>query len=149
MYLYFTYLYFLHIFVFDDDNFVVITLAASETTISTEVHVDKAASNTVFLVLVLIIGVAMIFICFAMAAVCYRYSDVASCSKLSFVWMKKLFMNSMHTKYWMMKMYFCIMCDVLPACTVQIHLLLVVLPACVFVIPVVITSYNDNSLYFL
>ena len=39
----------------------------------TEQFVNTAESNTVVLVLVLILGVALIFICFALVAVCYRY----------------------------------------------------------------------------
>ena len=40
----------------------------------TEQFVNTAESNTVVLVVVLILGVALIFICFALVAVCYRYS---------------------------------------------------------------------------
>jgi hypothetical protein len=38
----------------------------------TEQFVNTAESNTVVLVVVLILGVALIFICFALVAVCYR-----------------------------------------------------------------------------
>ena len=37
-----------------------------------EVKVAKADSNTVLLVVVLVMGVGLIFICFALVAICYR-----------------------------------------------------------------------------
>ena len=38
----------------------------------TEKYMGKENSNTVLLVVVLVMGVALIFICFAMVAICYR-----------------------------------------------------------------------------
>ena len=37
-----------------------------------EKYMGKENSNTVLLVVVLVMGVALIFICFAMVAICYR-----------------------------------------------------------------------------
>ena len=45
-----------------------------------EVKVAKADSNTVLLVVVLVMGVGLIFICFAMVAICYRC--LAACTGL-------------------------------------------------------------------
>lgn len=41
----------------------------------TEETLTPAENNTVFLVIVLVLGVGLIFICFATVAICYRYSE--------------------------------------------------------------------------
>ena len=43
-----------------------------------EETLDTADSNTVFLVIVLVLGVGLIFICFATVAICYRYRPRAT-----------------------------------------------------------------------
>ena len=51
--------------------------AGSGVTQRTEKYMGKGKnSNTVLLVVVLVMGVALIFICFAMVAICYRSATV-------------------------------------------------------------------------
>ena len=59
----------------------------------TEKYMGKENSNTVLLVVVLVMGVALIFICFAMVAICYRSAHcfVIVCVSASVIWVNQQF----------------------------------------------------------
>ena len=70
----------------------------------TEKYMGKENSNTVLLVVVLVMGVALIFICFAMVAICYRSSQcfVIVCVSASVIWVNQQFGRKIldNTRIW-------------------------------------------------
>ena len=62
----------------------------------TEKYMGKENSNTVLLVVVLVMGVALIFICFALVAICYRFPSQLFCQRMcqclcgSGIWMQNV-----------------------------------------------------------